>query len=103
MRARLSYQDVDNKTVTIELGADAPATIGRSRDNAIVLRDEHASRMHARVHFDRGQWFVRDFGLNGTKLNGARIDQEASLRDGDEVRVGDTRMRFTEIDAPNNG
>ncbi|MBX7105394.1 MAG: sigma 54-interacting transcriptional regulator [Gemmataceae bacterium] len=103
MRARLTYQDYDGKTVTVELSADAPVTIGRSRDNNVVLRDEHASRMHCRVHFDRGQWWIRDFGLNGSKINGVRIDQESQLRHGDEVRVGDTRMRFTELDPAATG
>lgn len=103
MRARLTYQDFEGKTITAELSSDAPATIGRSRDNTIVLRDEHASRMHCRIHFDRDQWWIRDFGLNGSKINGSRIDQEAALRHGDEVRIGDTRMRFVELDAAVNG
>lgn len=98
MRARLTYQDCDNKTVSVELTGDMAATIGRSRDNTVVLRDEHASRVHARIQYDRGQWVVRDFGLNGTKLNGVRVEQESPLRHGDEVRVGDTRMRFALLD-----
>ncbi len=103
MRARLTYQDFDNKTVTVELSVEASATIGRSRENTVVLRDEHASRLHARVQYDSGHWLVRDYGLNGTKLNGVRVDQEAPLRNGDEVRVGDTRMRFLTLDQNGSG
>jgi len=99
MRARLTYQDPDGNPVTAELSPEVPATIGRSRDNTVVLRDEHASRLHARIHFDQGEWRVRDFGLNGTRVNGVKVDQEAALRHGDEVRVGDTRMTFSLIDA----
>lgn len=98
MRARLTYQDLDGKAVTTELSPEVPATIGRSRDNTVVLRDEHASRLHARIHFEQDEWRVRDFGLNGTRVNGVKVDQEAPLRHGDEVRVGDTRMTFSLID-----
>jgi Nif-specific regulatory protein len=103
MRARLTYKDFDGRTVAVELSSDEPVTIGRSRDNNIVLRDEHASRMHCRIHFDQDQWLVRDFGLNGSKINGVRIDQESPLRHGDELRVGETRMRFTELDRSHAG
>jgi Nif-specific regulatory protein len=103
MRARLTYQDVEDRTITVELTGEATATIGRSRDNTVVLRDEHASRMHARIQFDRGQWLVRDFGLNGTRLNGVRVEKESALRHGDEVRVGDTRMKFALIEPGQSG
>jgi two-component system, NtrC family, response regulator HydG len=103
MRARLIYQDCEDKTVTVELTGEVTATIGRSRDNTVVLRDEHASRVHARIQFDRGQWLVSDFGLNGTRLNGVRVEQQSPLRHGDEVRVGDTRMRFALLDPSHSG
>src|SRR5262249_2034066 len=98
MRARLNYQDLDGKTITVELSPDTPITIGRSRDNGVVLRDEHASRMHARLHFDQARWNVGAFGLNGTRANGGEVDQESPLRHGDELRVGDTRMQFSVLD-----
>lgn len=103
MRACLTYKDCDEKTVTVELSVEVAATIGRSRENTVVLRDEHASRVHARVQFDRGQWFVRDFGLNGTRLNGVQVNREAPLRNGDEVRVGDTKMQFRTLDNLQSG
>lgn len=103
MRARLNYTDFEDKPVTVELSSDLPVTIGRSRDNTVMLRDEHASRMHARIHCDNGAWRVRDFGLNGTKVNGEKIDQEAVIRHGDEVCIGDTRIRFTILDVSPGG
>jgi len=36
---------------------------------------------------------------NGTFLNGARLDGEALLSDLDELRIGDTELRF-ELDVP---
>jgi DNA-binding NtrC family response regulator len=94
MRARLTVEPPDGHVTVHELSPAAPATLGRSRDSTVVLRDEHASRLHARVVFEAGRWVVQDVGLNGTRLNGQRIQGEAELTDGFELRIGDTRLRF---------
>jgi FHA domain/Protein of unknown function (DUF3662) len=68
--------------------------IGRSEESEIVLNDPSVSRAHAVVEVDGGEAVVRDLGSrNGTFLNGRRVESEA-LRDGDELRFGNTRMRF---------
>jgi len=70
------------------------STIGRSEESQIVLLDPGVSRAHAVIEIGRGQAVVRDLGsTNGTFVNGRRIDRER-LRDGDELRLGNTRMRF---------
>jgi len=73
---------------------EGKARIGRSEEGEIVLVDPSVSRAHAVVEIDRGGAFVRDLSsTNGTFLNGRRIKAE-SLCDGDELRFGNTRMRF---------
>jgi hypothetical protein len=68
--------------------------IGRSEESEIVLVDPSISRAHAVVEVDAGEAIVRDLGsTNGTYVNGRRIEVE-HLRDGDELRFGNTRMRF---------
>jgi DNA-binding NtrC family response regulator len=94
MRARLTVESLDGQSVSHELSPDRAATLGRSRDNSIVLRDEHASRLHAKIAFEGGRWLLRDYGLNGTRHNGQRIEGEVELEDGHEIRIGDTRMQF---------
>ena len=70
------------------------ARIGRSEEGEIVLFDPSVSRVHAVVEVHAGKAVVRDLGsTNGTYLNGQRVETE-SLRDGDELRFGNTRMRF---------
>src|SRR5262245_33488282 len=102
MRARLLVIGGDAKPEAVDLTPEQPISIGRSRDNTIVLpRDEHASRLHAKIYFENGRWFVRDFGLNGTRVDGDRIDQVAELDHGAEVRIGDERFRFTLPDQSN--
>jgi DNA-binding NtrC family response regulator/pSer/pThr/pTyr-binding forkhead associated (FHA) protein len=97
MRARLLIEEgIGTPTVCI-LDPSQPVTLGRNRSNTIVLVDGHASREHAMVFFENGRWLIRDIGtpLNGTKLNGMRIRQPTPLEDGQEIRIGDTRLRFS--------
>jgi hypothetical protein len=68
--------------------------VGRGEESGIVLVDPSVSRAHAIVEIAGAQPFVRDLGsTNGTFVNGRRVSVEA-LRDGDELRFGNTRMRF---------
>jgi FHA domain/Protein of unknown function (DUF3662) len=68
--------------------------IGRSEEGEIVLVDPSVSRSHAVVEADSRGAIVRDLdSTNGTFVNDRRIEAER-LRDGDELRFGNTRMRF---------
>ncbi|HEV3143127.1 MAG TPA: sigma 54-interacting transcriptional regulator [Gemmataceae bacterium] len=94
MLARLVLEAGDGAPDEVELSTNEPVSMGRSRDNTIVLRDEHASRLHARIHFSDGRWQIQDFGLNGTFVNGERIHKQALLEHGQEIRIGKVRLRF---------
>ncbi len=75
---------------------EGKARIGRSEEGEIVLLDPSVSRTHAVVEIGARGVLVRDLGsTNGTFLNGRRIES-GTLRDGDELRFGNTRMRFEE-------
>jgi len=70
-------------------------SIGRDEANDLVLADDHeVSRRHTVVKRRGGLMLVSDLGSsNGTFLNRVRI-QEAVLRDGDELRLGGTTLKF---------
>jgi FHA domain len=70
-------------------------SIGRSKDADVQIEDRYASGIHARL-FPRGErFFVEDMNsTNGTLLNGATLNGEAELIDGDTVEIGDTVFRF---------
>jgi pSer/pThr/pTyr-binding forkhead associated (FHA) protein len=69
-------------------------TIGRERDNTIVVSSEGASRHHARIFVSGGSHVLVDLeSTNGTLLNGKSITEQ-TLRDGDVVRVGSTVLRY---------
>lgn len=70
-------------------------TLGRHPDNAIVLGPDHVSRVHAVLEDYGPGWCLKDVGSrNGTFVNGERLWGERILQEGDEVRIGNIRMRF---------
>ena len=72
-------------------------TLGRAASNRIVLKDELCSREHAEVFYAEGQWCVRDLNsLNGTRVNGDRLEAEVSLAPGDEIFLGKAHLLFVE-------
>jgi transcriptional regulator with GAF, ATPase, and Fis domain len=71
--------------------------LGRATTNRIVLKDELCSREHAEIYHGGGRWRVRDLNsLNGTRLNGDRLEGEKELAPGDEIHLGRTTLLFVE-------
>src|SRR6516165_7661565 len=94
MRACLTIEAGDGSPRACELPPDRHVTLGRNRTNTIILQDQHASRWHAEIYLENGRWIIRDCGtLNGTKLNGQRIQQPTPLVNGHIIGIGDTRLR----------
>jgi len=72
--------------------------IGRESDNDIQLLDDTVSRHHADMSNMPNVCELRDNNsANGTFVNGKRI-QSIILRNGDEVRFGETVMRFEAVE-----
>src|ERR671937_587473 len=72
-------------------------TLGRAATNRIVLKDELCSREHAEVAEGDGRWRLRDLGsLNGTRLNGQRLERDEALAPGDTLNVGKTQLLYVE-------
>ena len=72
------------------------ATIGRLPDCAVPLSDPQVSRHHAEVRRGPEGFRVVDLGsTNGTTVNGTVVGEQM-LRDGDEIGVGNTAIRYEE-------
>lgn len=75
-----------------------PLEVGRTvlgrQVGDVLLADSEVSSIHAIISYERGGWYVMDLG----STNGVFVDEhvrlEARLRDGEEVRLGQTRLRF---------
>ena len=80
-----------------ELQADR-TTVGKAPENDISLaEDSTASHLHAMLERFPAGWCVSDLGSsNGTWVNGERIWSSRRLRDGDEIRLGQSRLIFRE-------
>lgn len=86
---------------------DASSAIaGRHPAVDIFLDDVTVSRKHAEFLRNGTSFSVRDMGaLNGTFVNGQRIDGEVPLDDGAEVQVGKFKFTFfaSRFDLPDQG
>jgi pSer/pThr/pTyr-binding forkhead associated (FHA) protein len=88
------------KARLVVAGRDEPldakgAVLGRSRDADVVLDDPNVSRHHAEVRPSGGSWIVRDLGsTNGIKVNGRRVQGPQSLKPGDLIELGTSRVTF---------
>src|SRR5450631_2607455 len=72
-------------------------TLGRHPGNDIVISDESASRLHAEIEFDMASNAIsaRDLGsTNGTYVSHERLTDARRLRQGDELRIGQHRLRL---------
>jgi hypothetical protein len=78
-----------------ELLGSGGGVIGRSRDCDVTVDDANVSRHHAEVRPSGGSWIVRDLGsTNGVKVNGRRIQGPQSLKPGDVLELGTSRLTF---------
>lgn len=62
--------------------------IGRSPENALVVRDEGVSRYHARLLLENGSLWLQDAGSrNGVFVNGVRVTGHKALKVGDSITI----------------
>lgn len=72
--------------------------IGRDPAVPIQIVDDHVSRKHMQIRFERAdeRYHAVDMkSKHGVFLNGRRISEEAALNDGDQILIGETTMLFT--------
>lgn len=72
--------------------------IGRDQAVPIQIVDEHVSRKHMQIRFERAdeRYYAIDMkSKHGVLINGRRISEEAALNDGDQILIGDTTLLFT--------
>jgi pSer/pThr/pTyr-binding forkhead associated (FHA) protein len=73
------------------------ASLGRTADNDLVVKDGDASRQHARIYEKDGRYFLEDLqSANGTQLNGELLqDETKEIRNGDTIGIGAVVFVFT--------
>ena len=80
----------------------ATVSVGRGWDHDVVLDDPYVDVRHARIAFDEaGAPVIDDLGsVNGLVGPDRTRASRIALRPGTVVRVGRTRLRFQDTDAP---
>jgi len=69
-------------------------TIGRTKDNDIVLENRGVSRKHAQIEFaEESAVIIDNESLNGTFVNNRRVSEEL-LRDSDVITIGKYSLEF---------
>lgn len=69
--------------------------IGRDPSCALRVNDRHASRVHAEIRRQGDAYVLHDLSVNGTWVNGLRVQGQQKLVDGDQIRVARERFVFT--------
>lgn len=71
-------------------------SIGRGKDNDIVLSDQRASRQHAQIKKENNQYVIHDLGsVNGTLVNETKTGT-APLQHKDQIKIGNSILIFLE-------
>jgi pSer/pThr/pTyr-binding forkhead associated (FHA) protein len=92
--AQLIVQDAE-QTYLVEVKPGETLRIGRAHDCELPVSTERASRGHAEIRSGDAGVCVADLGsTNGTLLNGAPLDGERPLADGDVIDVGGSTILY---------
>lgn len=79
----------------------ARTTVGRGKQNDVVLSDPRVSREHARIETDGRTPMIFDLeSTNGTFIDGERIRGRSRLRAGDVLTFGNTQLVLEESSRP---
>jgi K+-sensing histidine kinase KdpD len=82
-----------DKGKTFEV-SEGELVIGRQSEE-FSLSDGTVSRQHARLSTRGGNWYIEDIGsVNGTFVNGVKVNRSTRLHLGDQVRCGGSLLVF---------
>lgn len=75
----------------IDLGEKKEILIGRNPGSDLMISDEFASNMHAKLVLVGDEWVLQDLNsTNGTYLDGKKVTTPVTMRAGATIRIGTT-------------
>jgi adenylate cyclase len=108
--ARLTITEPTGRHWQTDIDLTKTFTIGRAKENDVVLNDRRVSRKHAFIVAENGKFKIVDGFIEGGQLfrsvnhifiNGTmRLDH--LLEEGDEVLIGESRIQFHVVDRSSN-
>ena len=74
-------------------------TIGRGTDADVIVDNTAISRKHTSIELKDGSYLISDLGsLNGTFVNGKRIEETVSITEKDNVKLGKFKLTVSQDD-----
>jgi signal transduction histidine kinase len=74
-----------------------PYAIGRARHNDIALNEPSISKLHARIDYQGGRFFVEDAGsMHGVYVNATKI-RRVELVPGAQIQLGNVTLKFSPL------
>ena len=91
--ATLTVLSGSDEGIAMRLG-ERKIYMGRMAQSEFILTDTNVSRVHAWIAYEQHRHVLYDAeSRNGSFVNGVRITSQR-LRDGDEIRLGTTALRY---------
>ncbi|MCR5107413.1 MAG: ATP-binding cassette domain-containing protein [Lachnospiraceae bacterium] len=91
-----SAADSPNRWNTLMLQGQKEITIGRESGCMVVLPHISVSKLHARITFSNGQYFIEDnSSTNGVIVNNRRITARQQLHEKDVIMITNSKLIFT--------
>ncbi len=102
MSAILTIQDPTGQNWEFSIETDNVFTIGRAKENDVVLNDRRVSRKHAMITADAGKYRIIDGYIENGQLNRSVnhvfvndvVQLECLLNEGDVIMIGESTMSF---------
>ena len=71
--------------------------VGRARHNDIALNEPSISKLHARIEYQDGRFFIEDAGsMHGVYVNAAKV-RRAELTPGAQIQLGNVTLKFSPL------
>jgi pSer/pThr/pTyr-binding forkhead associated (FHA) protein len=80
---------------SVEIQGKREIMIGRASSCDLVISDEFASNMHAKLVLVGDDWVLQDLNsTNGTFIDGKKVLTPATIRQGTTIRIGTTTFEL---------
>lgn len=92
---RISIITGRNAGSSLQLEDKREILIGRAASSDLMINDEFASSMHAKLVLVGEDWVLQDLNsTNGTFLDGKKVTTPATIRAGMNIRIGTTNFEL---------
>ncbi len=84
-----------NAGSNLQIDGKKELLIGRAASSDLIIGDEFASSMHAKLVLVGEDWVLQDLNsTNGTFLDGKKVTTPATIRAGMNIRIGTTNFEL---------